>query len=138
MSATNALTLSRALSAATRSSTKGQFLAFRRYSTSLVQAEYKHLKIDRNSRRLSMGRAMTLNQLLWTGLAIASTIDRSALAWEPGEPLPKAQCGPKPATIGQDATICQAKDSEGNQHLSVNWSDDTPPNICGWALFKRK
>lgn len=81
---------------------------------------------------------MTLNQLLWIGLAIASGIDTPALAWETGEPFPKAQCGPQPATIGQDATIYQAKDSEGDQHLSVTWSDETPPNICGWALFKRK
>ena len=45
---------------------------------------------------------MTLNQLLWTGLAIVSAIGRPALAWEAGEPFPKAQCGPQPATFGQD------------------------------------
>ena len=66
---------------------------------------------------------MTLNQLLRIGLAIVSDIGTPAPAWEAGEPFPKAQCGPKPATIGQDATICQAKDSKGNQHLSVTQSD---------------
>ena len=81
---------------------------------------------------------MTLNQLLWIGLAIVSAIGTPALAWEAGEPFWKAQCGPQPATIGQDANIYQAKDSEGNQHLSVTWSDETPPNIRGWGLLKRK
>lgn len=52
MSATNALTLSRALSAVTRSSIKGLFLGFKRYSTSLVQAEFMRLKINPNSRQL--------------------------------------------------------------------------------------
>lgn len=79
---------------------------------------------------------MTVNQLVCTGLAIASAIGAPALAWEPGEPFPKGQCGPQPATIGPDVTVCQAKDSAGNQYLSVRWSHETPPTFAAGPCSK--
>lgn len=58
------------------------------------------------------------------GLAIAA-IGTPALAWEPGDPFPTSQCGPQPATIGPDVTVCQAKDSNGNKHISVKWPEES-------------
>ena len=64
------------------------------------------------------------------GLLVSLASAGSALAWQPGDPFPKAQCGPQAATLGPDVTVCRAIDQDGNKHLGVYWPHDTPESYA--------